>query len=115
MNSCVIFDLDGTLVDSREDLINTIHTGKVPSGGLLKLVSAVIPPGIILDEFGFDQSGHQMWLKGIVTSDSASVEKVLTNFMTDLESSKFIVDASLVSSKETEGVNNFEIKCELAK
>ena len=103
------------VVDMREDLINTIHTGKVPSGGLLKLISAIIPPTIILDEFSFDQATHTMWLKGVVTMSKDSVEKVLTDFMSDLENSEFIQEASLISSKEEQGINNFQIKCDLAK
>lgn len=103
------------LVDSREDLINTIHKGKVPSGGLLKLVSAIIPSTIILNEFSFDQSSHTMWLEGVVTLGKDSVEKVLTDFMNELENSGFIDDASLINSKEEQGINNFQIKCSLAK
>lgn len=103
------------IVDSREDLINIIHAGKVPSGGLLKLISAIIPPNIILDEFSCDQSSHTMWLRGVVISGKDSVEKVLTDFMNDMENSKFIQEANLVSSKEDQGINNFEIKCELAR
>ncbi|MDD5097402.1 MAG: pilus assembly protein PilM [Candidatus Omnitrophica bacterium] len=103
------------LVDSREEMINTIHTGKVPSGGLLKLVSSLIPPGIILDEFSFNQASHSMLLKGIVILGNDSVEKVLTDFMKDMEDSKFINEANLISSKEDAGVNNFEIECDLAR
>jgi len=103
------------IVDSREDLINTIHAGKVPLGGLLKLISAVIPSSIRLDEFSFDQVSHTMWLRGVVTLGNYSIEKVLTDFMKDLENSKFIQEANLISSKEEEGINNFQIKCNLAK
>ena len=104
-----------TIVDSREDLINTIHKGKVPSGGLLKLISAVIPPTIILNEFSFDQASHSMLLRGVVTLSNDSVEKVLTDFMNDMENSKFILEANLISSKEDQGINSFEIKCVLAR
>jgi len=103
------------IVDLREDLINTIHAGKIPCGGLLKLISAVIPSSILLDELSFDQPSHTMWLRGVVTSGNDSVEKILTDFMKDLEDSKFIHEANLISSKENEGINNFEIKCDLAK
>jgi len=103
------------VVDLREELIATIHLGKVPSGGLLKLISAIIPPTIILDEFSLDQSTHTMWLRGVVTLGKESVEKVLTDFMNDMENSKFIDEANLINSKEENGINNFEIKCDLAK
>ncbi|MFH1281374.1 MAG: pilus assembly protein PilM [Candidatus Omnitrophota bacterium] len=103
------------LVDARENLISTIHLGKVPSGGLLKLISAIIPPNIILDEFNFDQFSHTLRLKGQVTLGKDSAEKVLTDFMQDMENSKFIDEADLISSKEFLGINNFQIKCSLAK
>ena len=103
------------IVDLREDLINNIHVGKVPSGGLLKLISAIIPATIILDDFSFDQATRVMWLRGVVTLGKDSVEKVLTDFMKDLENSKFVDEANLISTKEDNGINNFEIKCELAK
>jgi len=103
------------LVDLKEELINTIHIGKVPSGGLLKLISALIPPSIILNEFSFDQASYSMLLRGVVTLGNDSVEKILTDFMKDMENSKFILEANLISSKEDQGINSFEIKCVLAK
>ena len=102
-------------VDSREDYTNRIHNGKVPSGGLLKLVGAIIPANIILNEFDFDQLSHSMHLKGIITTSNDSVEKMLTDFMNSLEASSFIIDANLISSKDDQGVHNFEIECALAK
>ncbi len=102
-------------VDSREELINTVHSGRVPSAGLLKLISAIIPLNIILDEFDFDQLNHTMFLRGIVTLGKDSAEKALTDFMKDMENSEFILEANLVSSREEQGINNFEIKCSLAE
>jgi len=104
-----------TFTDAREDLIKTIHSGKVPSGGLLKLISALIPSSIILNEFSFDQASHALLLKGVVTLGNDSVEKALTDFMQSMENSKFIDEANLISSKEEQGINNFVIECDLAK
>ena len=89
--------------------------GKVPSGGLLKLIGSVIPASIMLNEFDFDQLSHSMHLNGVVIASGDSVEKVLTDFMKALEDSKFVLEANLVSSKEYEGKNSFEIECILAK
>ena len=102
-------------VDLRDDFINKIHTGKVPSGGLLKLVGSVIPAGIILNEFYFDQSSHKMHLNGVVLASGDAVEKLLTDFMKALENSKFVLEANLINSKEDQNVNSFEIECVLAK
>ena len=102
-------------MDLKEGLIDVIHAGRVPVGGLLKLVSAVVPPSIILDELSLDQFSHLLLLKGVVTLSKDSVEKVLTDFMQDLEKSAFVLEAHLVNSKEDLGVNSFVIKCDLAK
>ncbi|MDD5560672.1 MAG: pilus assembly protein PilM [Candidatus Omnitrophica bacterium] len=102
-------------VDLRGDLINRVHMGMVPCGGLLKLIGSVVPANIMLDEFDFDQSSHKMHLNGIVTASKDSAEKVLTDFMNKLEDSKFIAEANLVNSKEDEGKNTFEIVCVLAQ
>jgi type IV pilus assembly protein PilM len=103
------------IVDLREGLIDRIHAGRVPAAGLLKLISAVIPPNIILNELSFDQSGHLMLLQGVVTLSRDSVEKVLMDFIKDLENSGFVHEANLVNSKEDQGINSFQIRCNLAK
>lgn len=102
-------------VDLKEDLINRIHAGKVPSGSLLKLIGAVMPASIMLDEFDFNQAARSLRLKGIISAGKDSVEKVLTDFMSNLESSKFVLEANLINSKEADGINTFEIKCNLAR
>jgi len=102
-------------VDLRDDFIAKIHTGKVPSSGLLKLIGSVIPVSIMLNEFDFDQASHSMHLNGVVLASGDSVEKVLTDFMKALEDSKFVLEANLINSKEDQGVNSFEIECIIAK
>ncbi|MCK9431317.1 MAG: hypothetical protein M0R17_15225, partial [Candidatus Omnitrophica bacterium] len=102
-------------VDSRDDFIDKIHKGKVPSGGLLKLIGAAVPASIILNEFDFDQSSHSMNLSGVVLAGGESAEKVLTDFMKALEDSKFVLEANLVNSKEEKDGNTFEMECVLAK
>jgi len=103
------------MVDSRESFINKIHYKKTPSGGLLKLMGAIIPSNILLDEFDFDELTHSMLIKGSVLTGKESVEKVLTDFMNQLEDSEFVVDANLLNSRDNAGVNNFEIECVLNK
>lgn len=102
-------------VDLRENYVNKIYEGMVPPAGLLKLIGAVIPANIILDEFNFDQPSHMLRLSGIVSVSKDSVEKALTDFMNSLEDSKFVQDANLVSSKDNQGVNSFVIECQLVK
>lgn len=102
-------------INLRENYLNKIFEGKIPPAGLLKLLGAVTPSSIILDEFDFEQSGHTIKLRGLVNLNKESVEKVLTDFMNSLENSKFVLDANLVSSRSEQGVNVFEIECLLAK
>lgn len=103
------------MVDARENYVDKIHNGRVPSGGLLKLIGSIIPANIILDEFDFDQLSHSMHLQGTITTSEDSVEKLLTDFMNALEASNFITDANLVHSAVKQGVHSFEIECVLAK
>ena len=102
-------------VDLREDFINKIHAGKVPSEGLLKLIGSIIPANILLNEFDFDQPSHKMHLNGVVLASGDPVEKALTDFMKALENSKFILEANLINSKEEQNASSFEIECILAK
>jgi len=102
-------------VDSKEGLINRMHAGKMPSGGLLKLMCSVVPADIMLDEFTFSQVTNSLTLKGVVLPGKDPVEKILTDFMKKVESSKFVLEANLTRSKEADGMNTFEIKCSLAK
>lgn len=102
-------------VDLRDDFISKIHMGKVPSGGLLRLIGSIVPANIMLDEFDFNQPSHRMHLRGVVLASVDSAEKVITDFMKALEDSKFILEANLINSEEDGGVNNFEIECILAK
>jgi len=102
-------------VELKEDLISRIQAGKVPAGGLLKLIGAVTPASVMLDEFDFNQASRSLRLKGIVSAGKDSVEKVLTDFMNNLENSKFVLEANLINSKEANGINSFEIKCNLAR
>lgn len=102
-------------VDTRENLINLIRRGKVPAEGLLKLISAIVPSSIILDEFSLDQSTHIMRLRGIVVLGGDSAAQALADFINALGNSKFIHEANLISSGEAQGKNTFEIECILAQ
>ena len=103
------------MVDSRESLINNIQMGKVPSAGLLKLISAVIPPSIILNEFNLDESGRIMQLKGMVMTSKELAVKALTDFRRGLENSKFVREVSLINSQGDQGLNSFELEAKLAQ
>lgn len=100
-------------IDLRDGLICRIQKDQIPVQGILKLVSALIPPEIILNELIFDRPSHGLTLKGIVSAGKDNVETVLTNFIQRLESSLVIVEARLVFSKTAEEAQQFEIECKL--
>ena len=102
-------------IDVREDILRRIRKGKVPVVGLLKLVSAVLPPEIILDELSLDQNAHRLTLRGRVSITASVAESIITNFMKRLEDTKPVGEASLVSSDDSSGEQRFEISCSLVQ
>jgi type IV pilus assembly protein PilM len=101
-------------VDLRENLVSKIQKNKVPAEGLLKLISVIVPGNIILDELILDEASHTLSLKGVVSVTGDTAESVLSNFMKEIEASSFFKEANLVASKDTAGVHEFQIQCDLA-
>jgi hypothetical protein len=103
------------MLDSRESLINDINLGKVPPAGLLKLISAVIPPSTILNELNFDQSSQILQLRGVVMTSKDLAAQALNEFRDGLGNSKFIRETSLINSQDEQGLSHFEIEAKLAQ
>jgi type IV pilus assembly protein PilM len=103
----------GQRVNPLENLVYTIQKDKVPTDGLLKLISTLLPGNIILDELILDQDSHNLILKGRVSGRQDNTESVLSKFIEKIEASSFFIKATLVSSKKIGEVQEFEIKCEL--
>ena len=101
-------------ITSREDLIDKIQQGKVPADGLLKVMSALTPPEIVLNDMSFDQGSHTLTIRGILTGSEDSTDPVLTNYMGRLEASSFFEDTVLVSSQRLGMLQEFEIRCDIA-
>lgn len=99
----------------KEELIRKLERQKVPPDGLLKLISSLIPPEIILDELSFDQRDDKVILKGYVAAREDMAESLLTHFMEQMESSPFFTEATLVSltNKNKNFYQPFEIGCHL--
>ncbi len=97
----------------KEDLIKKIQSKRVPVDGVLKVISGFVPQEIILDEFSLDQGKHDLILRGGVMAPEDVAEKVLINFMQQLESSLFFKEVTLISSQRMEIVQRFEISIEL--
>lgn len=101
-------------ISSRENFLLKIQEGKIPVDGLLKLLSSVTPPEIVLNDMNFDQGNHGLVIRGILSATEDTAEPTLTNYMERLETSEFFEDAVLVSSQRLGMLQDFEIRCEIA-
>jgi len=102
-------------IDIKQELIDAALKDKVPVYGVLRLLSNVTPKNIILVQLSINQESHSLILTGNVFAGKDPVETVLTGFISKLESSPFFKEVNLASSKEAQGANQFEIKCDLVK
>lgn len=100
---------------SRQRLIDRINKYKIPTYGILKQISNVVPRTIILNELFLDNEQNSLTLKGIVLSNDRSSEQIITDFMEKTEATPFFKTADILSSKNTNGVQEFEIKFTLAQ
>jgi hypothetical protein len=94
--------------------IDRIQKHRIPVDGLLKQISNIAPGNILLNELNLDTEGHVLILKGAVSASESAAQPVLTDFMKKIETSAFFSDVALVISKNIGGVQEFEIKCDLA-
>lgn len=99
--------------DLKENLIDKIQEGRIPVDGLLKVIGALIPHNIILDELLLGQDKHILILRG-TASGGPDVSTSVINFIEEIETSSFFIEAQLVSSKRVGAVQKFEIHCDLA-
>ena len=102
-------------IDAKGALQSKILEGKIPCSGLLKLMSSLVPDHVLLDELIFVAKDHSVLLKGVVMQQADSKESVLVDFMNKCEASQFITQATLVTSKLENGINRFEIRCDVAQ
>jgi hypothetical protein len=102
-------------ISLREGLMHSIQEERIPIDGLLKVVSASLPPEIILSELTLDQNSRVLLLKGIISARENIAEDVLVNFMQKLEKSSFITEVALVSSKKAENAQEFEVRADLVR
>ena len=93
----------------REDLITKIQENRVPAAGVMKVISASVSAEIILDELSFDQAKHTLLLKGVIPAEEDFAQRVLIDFIQQLELSPFFAEVSLVSSRRVETSQEFEI------
>jgi type IV pilus assembly protein PilM len=100
-------------IEEREALLSAIQQSRVPVEGLLKIISALIPKELTLRELSLDQQVNKLVLKGILFGSEGNAEGILTNFMQQLENTSFAYESTLVFSRKTQGVEQFEISCDL--
>ena len=101
-------------IEEKEALVAELRAAKIPADGLLRLISSIVPPEVMLDELYLDQTGHKLTIKGTITAKEQIVEKVLTLFMEKMERSPFFIEATLASSVRGQDGQIFEIRGDLA-
>ncbi len=99
---------------AKEGLISDLRGSRAPVEGILKTLSMVTPPDIVLDALTFHPKEHRLILKGVVLGARDVAEAALADFMKALEGSPFFMDAVFISSQRTGISYNFEIKCDVA-
>lgn len=102
-------------IDAKTALRSKALEGKVPCSGLLKLISALVPDSVLLDELIFIAKDHSVLLRGVIAQQGDSKESILVDFINKCEASQFITQATLVTSKLENGVSRFEIRCDVAR
>ncbi len=98
---------------SRERVINLILNQRVPSLGILKVISTLIPNEIMLESLTYDKDAHAVGVTGIVNASEQESGKLLTGFMERLKASSFFDDIEFVSAKGRGTVQEFELRCRL--
>jgi len=101
-------------IEEKEIFMDQLRLGRIPTEGLLKLISAMVPGEVMLDELYLEQESHKLFLKGAISAKDQIIEKILTMFMEKMEASSFFREATLASSVKNEGTQQFEIRCDLA-
>lgn len=102
------------MIELKEALIHKIKLNKVPVFGLFRLISNITPGNIFIEELSLDQERHILSFKGQVLSGANTAESELTDFIKKLEASSFVSEATLVSSQNISGNQQFEITCDLS-
>jgi Tfp pilus assembly PilM family ATPase len=99
----------------RKDLWQKIVRNKVPGDMVLRVISSVIPNGIILDQIHFDQLTKEVKISGsLVVSMSRQGQNQLIDFVQRLDESNLFLSATLLSTKKSIGSDQFEISCVVA-
>lgn len=108
-------DLKDMLAD-RTRFLAQVQMSEVPVEHVMKELSNIIPPNIVLNWLSIDQRGKTLDMKGTIHEPKGSAEEVLTKFMESLEMSKYFKDAQLASVQAQSGKeesSSFELSCSL--
>jgi len=102
-------------IDLREGLISRIQKDKVPVDGILVFISATIDENIILNELSLDQGNNALALKGLVSTNKDSAEKMLADFIKRMKAGLFFKEVTLVAYQNTASGGEFEMQCVLTQ
>jgi len=106
-------------VAEREVFQQKARAAEIPVEHLMKELSHIIPPQVVLNWANINESGRVFDMKGVVLEPRGKAEGTLTVFMEALERSSYFKDAQLSSIQGTamdgEEASAFEISCSLEK
>lgn len=102
-------------VEAKKKLIDKIQKNSVPAHSLLKVIGALTPQDIIIDELSLEQPANACILKGLISEGSDSGQTILNRLIERLEATAFFKDCALVSFKGTRETDEFQIRCDLIR
>jgi len=103
----------------RERFVSAVRNSEVPTISIMKELSNIIPPKILLSSLIIEQRTKAIGLQGVLYLGANVAEVVLADFMDELERSPFFSNAVLETSRkdiyEDRNVAIFAIKCAIQK
>jgi len=89
-------------VDEREDILKKLESTEIRGAPIIRELSRLMPPSIILDWIKISTIDRTMDIGGVVLGARGDVERIATKFMGDIEKSKYFKEAQLSSIQEDE-------------
>lgn len=100
----------------RRAFLTQAQMSEISTEYMMKELSNIIPPNVVLDWLSINQKGKTLDMKGVFYGPRPSAEGTLTKFMEGLERSRYFKDAQLTSVQAQTGkedASGFEITCSL--
>ncbi|MBI5144443.1 MAG: rod shape-determining protein, partial [Candidatus Omnitrophica bacterium] len=109
-----IKDLQDRVVE-RSAFLSQARMSDIPLEYIMKELSIIIPPNVVLNSLGVNQKSKTLDVKGIIYEPRGLAEGILTKFMEAMERSRYFKDAQLASVQDAtigrEPSSSFEMSC----